>query len=78
MHILFIGGVDYASLTDLPVTYKGGKVKEDLKLITIEIINDPIREPRESFEIVFQATKNVYFPYSVLTVIICDNDGGNP
>ena len=78
MHILFIGGVDYVSLTDLAVTYKGGKVNQDLKLINIEIINDRIREPRESFEIVFQATKNVHFRYSVLTVIICDNDGGNP
>ena len=78
MHILFIGGVDYVSLTDLAVTYKGGVNQDDLKLINIEIINDRIREARESFEIVFQATKNVYFPYSVLTVIICDNDEGNP
>ena len=78
MHILFIGGVDYVSLTNLPVTYKGGVNQDDLKLINIEIINDRIREARESFEIVFQATKNVYFPYSVLTVIICDNDEGNP
>lgn len=42
----------------------------------IEIINDAIREHRlESFEIVFEATKNFYIPFPVMRVTIIDDEG---
>ena len=74
----FVGDVDYVSLTALPLVYRGGSNQDDLLTITIEILEDSIEDPREKFQVVFKATKNVYFPFPVITVIICDNDGGNP
>lgn len=58
--------------------YPGG-TREDLVTFFIEIIDDEIQEPlRESFEIVGVATRNLYFPFPVMTVTIIDDDGGIP
>lgn len=58
------------------LVYLGGNTQESLAYFEIEIINDAIVErQRESFEIVAEATRNLYIPFPVLRVTIIDDDG---
>ena len=69
-------GTDYVAFDPVRLLYRGGNRQEDIVTFFIEIIDDDIVETlRESFEIVGVATRNLYFPFPVMTVTIIDNDG---
>lgn len=58
------------------LVYLGGNTQDTRASFEIEIINDAITERlRESFEIVAEATRNLYIPFPVMTVTIIDDDG---
>jgi len=68
-------GTDYVSFAPVNLVYCGGSRQEDLIEFNITIIDD-IPEPTESFEISGLATRNLYFPFPVMTVTILDNEAG--
>ena len=67
-------GTDYVSFAPVNLVYHGGSRQEDLIEFNITIIDDDIPEPIESFEISGLATRNLYFPFPVMTVTILDNE----
>ena len=64
-------GTDYADFS-INFVYRGGSKQEDMMEFEINIIDDNIMEPIERFQIVGVATKNLYFPFPVMTVTIVD------
>ena len=74
--ILFIhaGNADYQSIGSF--RYRG-QLQERIMFAHIDIIDDDEEESEESFKIVFMPTQNIVFTNDTITVVICDNDGGN-
>ena len=66
--------MDYVNFGPINFVYRGGNRREDLLEFQITIIDDDIMEPTERFEISGLATKNLYFPFPVMTVTIVDNE----
>ena len=73
---LSAAGADYVYFGPIKLFYRGGRRQESEVKFDITIIDDDIPEPTESFEISGLATKNLYFPFPVMTVTILDNEAG--
>ena len=67
---------DYVVFNPINLVFLGGNTQERHATFEIEIIDDVIREDRlESFEIIIEATRNLYIPFPVMTVTIIDDEG---
>ena len=75
VHVLYAAGVDYTHYENR-FNYRGGIRQDTLDFVYIQILDDAIAEPRESFEVSFTPTRNLYLRNNVIKVFICDNDGG--
>ena len=72
----YAAGSDYVNFGPVKLFYRGGRRQENEVKFDITIIDDDINEPTESFEISSSATRNLYFPFPVMTVTIVDDDAG--
>lgn len=75
--ICYTAGDDYTHYETM-FNYRGGIRQDTLKFVYIQIVDDTIAEPRESFEVLFTPTRNMYLRNNLITVYICDNDGSKP
>lgn len=73
---LYAGNADYQSI-ESEFRFRGGPNQESIIIAHVNIIDDDEEEAEESFNITFTPTQNIVFTNDTITVVICDNDGGN-